>query len=302
MTEHRFFFTRHAPPARDATESNPVSKEYPDLTEEGVQVARERAKHEIAELVRNAPENSLIFIGGSTDQPRTRQTAEIYGNTLAECRDDLGENVLVITKREVEALVATEPEDQNKKGFQPGRIAGTIRKLQEIAAKHPGKVVIDYPLQLKEQSFAFKDRWTSKDGKKTEYFNELLNKHNQNHALAGEHWLATDGKLEVEGKQLQGPIPQQVAEDYLKGFRRLRDFTEKIFPNRPIVIGEVGHQWDLDAVVTHLGNNGKVDFAGWEKVSQGQGTIKAGEMLEFISNDGGTNVRYRGKDFPFGIF
>lgn len=287
--EH-YFATRHARPAREAKEGDQVSKEYPDLTERGVEQAKERARNEILELVERAPEGAVIYIGGTSDQPRTKQTAEIYGDTLATLKTELGkENVIVITKSDIDQMI-----EENVS------IVKVFERLRKMVEDNPDKkVAINYPLMLKELAFKYKNRWTDKEGKKTEYFAELSKKHGQNHEAAGEDWLANQGRLEVGGKVLQGPDPREVAEDYLKGLKRLRKFVEKNAPGRPVVVGEVGHQWDLDALVTYLANNGQVDYEGYKKVSQGQGIIKEAEMTEIIIDPHDPQkslIKYRGKN------
>jgi len=302
--QEHYFATRHARPAREAKEGDPVSREYPDLTEYGVEQARERARIEIFDLVKNAPEKAIVFIGGTSDQPRTKQTGEIYGDALSALREDLEhENIAVITKSDIDRMVTESIGEEavksvtKEKAFMPGQIIKVVKKLQEMVASSPGKVIIDYPLMLKELAYKFKNRWTDQKGNKTEYFSEVLKKHGQNHYTAGEDWIENQGHLEVAGRILQGPNPQEVAEDYLHGLKRLRAFVEKNAPGRPVIVGEVGHQWDLDALVTYLANDGKVDFEGYKKVSQGEGIMKEAEMTEVVIEPEKSVVRYRGRDF-----
>ena len=166
--QEHYFTTRHARPARDASEADAKSKDYSDLTEHGVEQAHERARNEITDLIKKVPEKAVIFIGGASDQARTKQTAEIYGEALAASKQDLEQSgIFVITKRDIDSMV----------GEHQG-IGKTIEKLREMIARHEGKVIIDYPLRLKELSY--KNRWTDREGKKTEYFTAVLKKHNQN--------------------------------------------------------------------------------------------------------------------------
>jgi phosphohistidine phosphatase SixA len=302
--QERYFVTRHARPAREAKEDDPISKEYPDLTKYGVEQARKRAINEIFNLIRSAPEKAVVFIGGTSDQPRTKQTAEIYGDALSTLKEKLEhENVTVITKSDIDQMVTENVEEEaaktaaKEKAFMPGQIIKVVKRLQDLVANSQGKVIIDYPLMLKELAYKYKNRWTDQKGSKTEYFAEVLKKHGQDHYSAGEDWIENQGRLEVGSKVLQGPNPQEVAEDYLHGLKRLRNFVEKNAPGRPVVVGEVGHQWDLDALVTYLSNNGKVDFEGYKKISQGQGIMKEAEMTEVVVEPEKSVVRYRGQEF-----
>lgn len=309
LEKEQYFATRHARPEREAKAGDPASREYPDLTEQGVAKARERARGEIFELIDSAPEGSVVFIGGTSDQPRTKQTAEIYGDELAGLKREIGdEKTIVITKTDIDRMVADRVGEEavkqavKEKTFMPGQIIKVAESLKEIIRENPEKkVVIDYPLMLKELAYKYKNRWTDQKGNKTEYFDEVLKKHNKNHYAAGEDWLANQGRLEIGDRVIQGPLPQEVAEDYLNGLKRLREFVQKNVPGRPVVVSEVGHQWDLDALVTYLANNRRVDYEGYKKVSQGQGIMKEAEMTEIAidpNNPEESFIRYRGTKFP----
>ena len=306
-----YFTTRHARPAREAKEGDPVSKEYPDLTEGGVAQAKERASKEIFDLVKKAPEKAVVFLGGTSDQPRTKQTVEIYGDALFAMKDELEkEKVIVITKQVIDRMVTESVGEEavkdvaRGKAFMLGQIIKVVKRLQKMISEYQGKVVIDYPLMLKELAYKYKNRWTDEKGNKTEYFLEILKKYNQNHYTAGEDWLSSQGRLEVGDKILQGPNPQEVAEDYLEGLKRLRAFVEKSVPDRPVVVAEVGHQWDLDALVTYLANEGRIDMGGYEKISQGKGIMKEAEMTEVVvdpTDSANSYIEYRGQRFQVNI-
>jgi len=96
-----------------------------------------------------------------------------------------------------------------------------------------------------------------------------------------------------------------VAEDYMHGLQRLRSFVQKNAPGRPIVVGEVGHQWDMDAMVTYLGNRRAVNYEGYKKISQAEGIMQEAEMTEILIDPSGSDVsyvEYRGNRFQiFGI-
>src|SRR3989344_503842 len=100
----RYFTTRHAKPARDKSEKDHVSIDYPDLTQHGVEQARERARQEISNLIDRSSGHSVIFIGATSDQPRTKQTAEIYGDELSSLGVDRND-LVVVTRRQIESIV-----------------------------------------------------------------------------------------------------------------------------------------------------------------------------------------------------
>ena len=165
--------------------------------------------------------------------------------------------------------------------------------------EEPGKkIVITFPVQLKGFAYRFNDRWTTKGGKKTEYFSEILRKYNNDHTLAGLDWLENQGVLTTkDGREIQGPNPTQVAKDYLESLRRLREFAGK-HTDRPIVIGGVGHQWDLDAVVTYLASGGKdVTIENFRQLvgDPEKPLIGEAEMFGFSISEEKTTVDYRGK-------
>lgn len=299
--EERYFVTRHARPARDKSLEDPVSRQYPDLTEKGVEQTRAKAKGQIADMIRNAPERAVIIIGATSDQPRTKQTAELYGDALAEYQHETKkEDVTVITKQQIEKMVSENARTQDKTegAFMPGQIMIVVRRIQELIASNPGKkVVIDYPLMVKQLAYKFENRWTDENGNKTEYFSEILKKHNNNHADAGKDWIANGGKLTLDdGRIIYGPLPEKVAKEYLQGIRRLRSFAEKYVGNRPLIVGEVGHQWDMDALITYLASQGKVNKDTFEAVTGGEIAGET-EMTEFVLSDRGVHLKYRGKDF-----
>ena len=273
------FTTRHSTPARKETVEDPRSSDYKDLTVSGVEQAKEKAKTDIAKLVENAPAGAIIYIGGVSDQPRTRQTAIIYGNALSEIQDQLGDT-LVLTKSEIDEMTSK------------------IKTIKDKIRENPDKkIVVDFPLMLKQLTYKYNERWTDKQGNTTEYFTAILAKHNNDSLVAAEDWFKNAGKLKVDDREIQGPTPQQVAEDYLEGLKRLNEFASKIAPDRPVIVSEIGHQWDLDALVTYLANNGKVDLDGFKRVSQEQGISKETEMSTVSISDGKATVNYRGQEF-----
>lgn len=323
MTIEQSFISRHTTPERNKTENDLQSKQYPDLTEGGVEKAKERAKNEILELIKNAPEGAVVFIGGVSDQARTAQTAEIYGDALEEVIYDQtnNEEIEVVTKKNIDELISA----SNKKRAREVAKQDYGRSLAQIdsdTAKTPDyedvlqqiteylksenpekKIVVTFPVQLKGFSYGFHDRWTTNGGKKTEYFSEVLKKHNNDHTPAGLDWLENQGLLTTkDGRKIQGPHPTQVAKDYLESLRRLREFAGK-HTDRPLVIGGVGHQWDLDAVVTYLASGGTdVTIENFRKLvgDQEKPLIGEAEMFDFSIGGEETSVNYRGQQLTIG--
>lgn len=297
--ESQYFATRHARPERNKTPNDPASKEYPDITERGVEQAKEKARREISDLIKNAPEDAVVVLAATSDQPRTKQTAEIYGDELAIIQQlNQDANIIVITKRDIENLIPDNAKQKPaEKSFLPGQIISIVKKLETIIQQNPAKkIIIDYPLMVKELAYKYHDRWTDKSGKKTKYFAEILKKHNNSHDEAGKDWIANNGRLELsDGKIIQGPNPENVAREYLQGVQRLYEFAQKYTHGRPLLVGEVGHQWDLDALIVALANNGKVDKESFERITGGDIAGET-EMAEFMVSDSKTKVKYRGQE------
>jgi hypothetical protein len=303
ITEPGSGFHRHDIPARNASESDPVSEEYTDLTEGGVEHAKEVAREDLLQTVEDAPERALLFIGGKSDQARSGQTAEVWGEALkeiAQTRSDL----LVLTKRDIDQLRTDAKKESGK----------TLESIRSIIEANPGKkIVIDFPLFIKQLGYGFEDRWTKKNAQngkveKTEYFSEILKKHNNNHAECIADWLQNDGRLTLEeGRTIQGPHPEDVARQYVEGLERLYRFAKTQAPDRPVMVHGVGHQWDLDAVATFLAR-GRVTYEDWQAImGRPDGTpeeqvIGEGEEVGNIMIDptgGKTEVEYRGQHFAF---
>lgn len=163
-----------------------------------------------------------------------------------------------------------------------------IKKIEENPNK---KIVVEFPLFIKE--FAMGGRWADKKtGEYTDYTNALLAKYNKDDDKCLRGWIESEGHLDG----LTGPNPTDVAKEHLQGAKRLHEFAEKYVKNRPVVVGSVGHSWNLDALAVYLANDGKVDLEGLEKV--GGLMIKTAEMARIEVDGGDCKLIYRGKEFP----
>lgn len=316
QNESKFFLARHMKSSPSKGEK--TSAQYPGLSAEGVKQAKETAKNEILELIKNAPEGAVIFIGGSSDQARTGRTINVYGDALEEIvyEQTNDENTEVVTKKNIDELIkasnkkrASETAKQDHDRSLAQIYSDTTKTpayeniLQQItdylkSEKQGKKIVITFPVQLKGFSYNFHDRWTTDDGKNTEYFNEILKKHNNDHTPAGLDWMENQGLLITEdGRKIQGPNPTQVAKEYLESLKRLKEFAGK-HTDRPIIIGGVGHQWDLDAVATYLASGEKeVTIENFRQLvgNNEKPLIGNSEMFDFEISKKGITIDYRGK-------
>lgn len=288
-------FTRHSTSARHKAEKpgDEISPEHKSLTVGGVEKAQETARKDLVGIIDKAPEGAVLFVGGKSDQARTGETGEVYGEELKQISGGR-EDLFVLTKQDIEHMRSKTDDSRDS-----GKV---LDKIKEAINQNSGKkVVITFPLWLKELSYAYDNRWVdSKTKKKTDYFDEIVKKYDGNHAPAARDWIENQGRLELaDGRVLLGPNPEKVAKEYLRGLSRLQEFAEKQIPGRPVIVHGVGHQWDLDAVVTLLAQ-GKVDIESFDKTSGGT-VINESEVISniTISPDGKTSVDYRGKSFEF---
>ncbi len=249
--------------------------EYPGITEAGVELARERAM-ELKELIETAEPGSVIFLGGSSDSVRTKSTAEVYGDELKKV---LAENpsVRVFDKSDIERIKE-----------EGGKFVSHV--LKQIEENKDKKIVVISPLVLKELSL---NEWVTAQGLYIPYFAELMKRNNNNRFEAAKEWYRTDGKL----GELTGPTPKEVAERYLKAISRLRKFAENQISGRPLVVGMVGHSFEIDALITYLANNGDPTPEKFDQISEGT-FINETELTKIETSKDGTTVEYRGKKYP----
>jgi len=290
--------SRHAKSLRHSDSLDPASPEYPSLTKKGVEQAREATKTELWKMLNEAPAGIVLFIGPKSDQERTAHTAEVYGEELKKMVATNPE-ILVFTKQDIELMRSS---TRGKKGNEGSVLASLRQRINENQNK---KIVITYPLHVKQLAYSFQERWSTK-GKKTEYFDLLLKKHNDNHAKAVHEWIREEGRLVTDdGRMLQGPTPDDIAKQYIEGLRRTYLFLKKQLGNRPILIHGTGHQWDLDAVATYLAK-GKVTYQNFIDV-MGRSTedinkhpIGESEVIsniEIHNKTGKATLTYRGKKY-----
>lgn len=264
------FITRHSiKPIGEDLES----KDYAGISDKGVELAKVRAM-ELKTLIEESTPNSVTFIGGASEQARTQTTAEVYGEELKRLSNP--EEILVITKSDVESM---------KQGG--GRI---IDKLTDIVREnYYRKVVIDYPLVMKELSLD-NDGLRDEKGEYIPYFKELLRRNNNDMNNAFKDWIETDG--EIDG--LLGPKPIESARNYLSALKRLRDFAGKKTENRDINIGIVGHMLHIDMMISYLAGNGKIDKKVFKDTCDSV-LINETELVR-INNE---KIIYRGKEYKF---
>lgn len=269
-----FFITRHSkkPKGEDLE-----STRYPGVSEKGVELTEERAK-ELAEMIKKSEPGSVIFISGGTEMIRTKSTAEAYGDKLKDLMEDR-EDVVVMTRSEIQ-------EGARGKGYS--KAVGEI--VSEIKANPDKKIVVDFPLFLKELSPVL-GGFFDKNGKPTPWAAEIIKRNNGDEYTAFRDWLQT----KESAGDVKNSNPEDMAKKYKKALERLHEFAKDKIGDRPLVVGAVGHSWYIDAFLTYM-VEGKVDLESFDKVTGG-GIIKETEMAQITIEGEKTRVNYRGKEF-----
>lgn len=296
----QFFFARHTD--RPDKSDSPESEQYEWITEKGVEMAQKAAEN-VVEMVEAAAPDAVIVIGGSTEEQRTKSTAQVIGDTLAvKYAED--PNVIVLTHSQIESLRKAEDKPE---GF---KILDEIKNL--LDENKDKKVVIDYPLFLKGFSLRpyFRDQSgtvtelnrKTVDSARHEYAEELANVDtSEDSFLRIKEEEAAGAKVYIkmqdadEAHALGGQTPQEYAEAQLRDINRLRTFVKGQVGGRETVVGFVGHAWTLDALAAYLANKGEASYEGFEET--GERMIQLAEMGKVVIDGEKAVFTYRGKDY-----
>ena len=257
----------------------PESEEYPGISEPGVELTKSKTP-EVIKILEEEKEGTIMFLGGASEAIRTKSTERVIGDEAKRILEKEGrEDIIVLTSKDAENA-------NMEKGYK--EFLNGFREFAEKIKDNPDKkVLIDAPLFLKE--FAL-DPWM-KNGEMRPYTKALLEKNGNNELEAVKDWISNEGVI----GDLKGPNPTEMAENHIKGLERLKEFAEKIMPGRHIVVSMVGHSWSLDALITYLANDGKVDLEGFEKV--GGKMIGETQIAKISLGVGKGKLTYGGKEF-----
>ena len=255
--------------------------EYGELSPEGVEKAKERAR-EFAQIIEHADPGTVVFFGGSSYEQRTGSTLEVYADEVKEILKN-NPDVLFFDQERIA--------EEAKVGYM-----ATARKIQEEADQNQSaKVVVDLPLVLRD--FENKKWLYDEEGKPKKEWMAMLDKYGKDYSSAIKEWFGNQGVF--EGKRVVPP-PATMAESYLNGIKTLEDFVKRFSGNRKIKIVVVGHSFHIDALLTYLANNGVVDLEGFEKLDSK--VVDTTEMSTIEPDENGDlHLAYRGKDFVFNI-
>lgn len=280
MIKEKFFATRHS--IKPKAGVDPESVAYQGVSEKGVDLARARAA-EILELVEAEPKGTVMFLAGSSEIPRAKNAAKIYGEEMDRIlKENENSEISIISNQNIEAI----SKQENQSGAKPGYTEIAAAVADKINAEPDKKFIIDFPMFIKE--FAFNNnRWADKNGRQTEYVEKLLANHDNDVEECLRDWIKNEGKLD----NLSGPNPTQMAVEQLAGIKRLAEFAGRYLKeDRNLLIGSVGHSWSLDVLAIYLANSGKVDLDGYEKI--GGQMIKETQLLRVGQNKDDQNCLF----------
>lgn len=240
--ENEDFIMRHATKPK---EGDLELSKFKGISEKGVELLKPSAI-EIFESLEKSESGTILFLGGTSERVRTKSTSLI-------CGDEIKKIVLEQNKKDILVFM---PEDLKK-------INGYLNKIKylvnQINANPEKKIVINFPLFIKE--FLYEGDFATKDDKETPYMKEMSKLSEGYGRRLLKIWFENKGIL----GDLKGPNPKEVAEKQLEGVNRLRKFVKKYIPDRPLIIGSVGHNWSLGALATYLVNNGEITPEAFEK-------------------------------------
>lgn len=223
--ETEFFITRHTIKEKEG-EEKPSSKEYPGITQEGIKLAKERAKKDIIPEILNSPPGTIIFMGPVTELPRTRSTMKVYNETI---QDELSE------REEIEIF------DREKLTCK-GKLGPTevMKNLISFAEQNPEKkIIINVPLFVKFDS----------ERRKTQYFLDLHKRAGGKEEVFMDLWLEATEKGELKEGY---PSPTESSHLFLEQLNRVENFIRKYFPERKVIIGVVGHASAITALAGYF--------------------------------------------------
>jgi len=245
------------------------SKSFEGISQEGENLAREKAL-ELAKTIENLPKNSVVFAGGVSNLIRTRSSMKVYSDVLKEYFRD-NSKMIFISEEEIKKL-------SNHMG--PSKTANTIIKNTQ---DKQARIIIDLPLFIKQFS----------DPNWKKYFKKISPAKSNINIVRD--WLKDRGI--IDGEQI-GPDPQKVAENYLNGMNRIRNFAKKFFPDRPIVTATVGHSAEIDSLLTYLANSGEVNFKNFEKFGGTEIQETESAVIKLFPNNE-IQLIYRNKEFNY---
>lgn len=261
------------------------SEHYLGITKRGEEMVRETVEQEFVPIVDSLDPDGVLFLGGASEEERTKSTGEAQGDVLQSLYAE-NETVRVIPRKEVDTLRETAKREH-------GKVLDSIQRLIESHADT--KVVISYPLYLKGWSVrpGFID---SKTGKPTPFQEALDDLSGGDTKEIMRLWLESKGRITHRGRVVEGPSPDEVAKEMLADIVRLRKFAKKFVGDRQLAVSFTGHGGLTDMLLVRLANAGDMTSEGFE--TTGGEMIRQSEVgVIEIEKGGAAKVKYRGREF-----
>lgn len=273
------------------------SPDYPGLTLEGVEEAREKAVCEILPIIENSIPGSVTFLAAVSELERTRSTANVFSDAMAEEISGKEIDILLISRNEIKKIAAEE------KSF-----SGIVDRLKKIISENKDrKIIIDFPLFLKGLSMVeTKDTEAvkvhrkglitlekSEDGRELENLtpdaNDLYKEKNYDEA----EFL----KTLVEAGKARDLDPEKIALGFQGSINKAVDlFRRQIDNSRPLGVIAVGSSGWLEWLAIYLANKGKIDQEGLRQVYSGKNLAES-EFYTVGFEPDKTEISIRDKKF-----
>lgn len=276
----KFIFSRHAEKISEETPEGQLSERYFGITKEGEEKSREQT-HEIAKIIENLPDRSVIILGGTSMAIRTKSTLEVYTDELRNIYENNDNIIFPASAEELKEELPIENKIFMKyihHQLETLKLVGDELNYEKNEHK---KAVVQFPLWIKQFTTS-PEEWEEWKN----YFNSTTDKVNEKNEMA--EWIGYDKE----------PNPKKIADAMLVGLKRQQKFFKKFFPDNELVFINVGHNWMLDALFTLLANDEKISKEGFEKT--GGEELKYNEFgeLDFLP-DSTISFRYRDKKYIY---
>lgn len=292
----------------------PESKRYQGLAEGVAVEAVREAMPEVFDMIESSDKDALIVFIGASEEPRVQVTVEVMGDLLEE-KYKGNHQEAVVTRSQIEKM-RTE-KDGNPEKFK------VIQNLSNLIAQNRDKqVILDYPLFVKELSLRPHIR-QSETAVHTGFAQHIMDRAKEVHGdstrygadgkvdkLASYQAETTDGAkvfMSMQKKEEVAPYggatPQYIAEQHVRAIGRLTSFIKRQLQEkdrgRQLIIGMIGHGWNLDAFFSYLANEGKANTEGYIKATGDGEAVRMPEMAKIkIGRRGESSTfSFRGKSF-----
>lgn len=266
------------------------STEYPGLTIEGVEEARGKAVEEILPIIEKGAPGTVTFLGATSELERTRSTANVFADAIAENIRDKNENILMIGRNEIKEIYA-----------ETKSLSVTVNQLKKIVDENKDKkIIIDFPLFLKGLSMAeTKKRKGLITLEKTEDGREIENLTPDANDLYKEKSYdeAEFLKTLIESGKTKDLDPVKIAEGFRNSIDALVNFFRRNFDQqRSLNVIAVDSSGWMEWLAVYLANKGKIDQESLQKVFSGKNLAET-EFYTVDFEPDKTEIRVRDKKF-----